>query len=140
MRVIHRQKPKVGGVGGRQVPDDTARSVAVDIETEIGVLRHLGQIERGVIRKARREVQVRTGIDPEVAERRDVLVDRCVVWKLPLVGNALIVGHSKLWDAGYQREQIVPAKRDGGRDRQQGQGALCPEAYEPEQTAGKPEE
>ena len=73
--VVHRQVTEIGGVLGRQIADDADRPVAVDVEREIGVGGHLRQIEAGVVREARREMQVGARIGLEIAERRSALVD-----------------------------------------------------------------
>ena len=51
--VDHRQEAEVGGLVGRQVADDAARALAVDVEAEVGVGRHGRQVERRVVGEAR---------------------------------------------------------------------------------------
>ncbi len=58
VRIDHRQKAEIDSLLRRQIADDADRAVAVDVHAEIGVRRHFRQVERGVVGKPRREMQV----------------------------------------------------------------------------------
>ena len=115
VRVVHRQILEIGGLVGRQVLDDARRSLRIDVEAEIGVGRHVGQVERRVVRLARREMQVGARIDFEVAERRGALVDALGVGELAGVGHALVVRHRELGDAECRRHDVVHGRRQHAR-------------------------
>ena len=140
VRVVHRQVLEIRRLAGRQVLDDARRALGVDVEAEIGVLRHGRQVERGVVRLARREMQVRARIDLQVAERRGPLVGALVVGELAGVGHALVVRHGELGDAQHRRRHVVHGGRQDGDDDDGADAAPVAERHEPQHAARQPEQ
>ena len=105
--IDHRQEAVIDRLFRRQVANDAARALAVDIHPEIGVLRHLRQAECRVVGESGREVQVRAGIDFEISERRGALIDAVAVGKLARIGDALVVGHRELRNVEERRQREV---------------------------------
>ena len=89
--INHRQILVIGGFIGRQLPDDTARPLAVLIETEIGVFRHFRQVESGIVRQAGRKMQIGAGIDLQKPERRLVHQHALAIGEFAGIADALIV-------------------------------------------------
>ena len=129
--IVHRQEAEIGRVLGRQIANDADRPVAVDVESEIGVGRHLRQIETGVVGEAGREMQIGARIGLEKAERRSALVDFLRVGKLARVGNALVVVDREAAQPQGRRGDEMAAEGDEGERRIGQDRALSPRAEAP---------
>ncbi len=138
VRIDHRQEAEIGGLARRQVADDAARTFAVDVHAEIGVVGHLRQRERRVVGEPGREVEVRARIDLEVAERRRALVDARAVGEFACVSHALVVGHGELRDVQERRQREVRRDRRGHGGQEPAHAAPAGDRREPHQAADEP--
>ena len=112
VRVNHRQVVEIRRFLVGQIAHDADRTVAVDIEAEIGVGRHRRQIEAGVVGQARRKMQIGARIGLEKAERRGALVDLFRVREFARVGHAfVVVGRERLQAQGLRQERNGRRKR-----------------------------
>ena len=137
--IDHRQEAVVGGRAGRQVADDAARALAVAVHAEIGVVGHLRQAERCVVGEPGREMQVRAGIDLEIAEGRSALVDALAVGKLARIGDALVVRHRELRNVEQRRQRKMSGDRSRRHCRKPEHAAAVRERREPEHAAHEPQ-
>ena len=108
VRIHHRQEAEIGRLLVGQVAHDPDRTVAVDIQAEIGVDRHGRQVEAGVVGEPGREMQIGARIDLEIAEGRGAFVDFLRVGEFSRVGDALVV---------VDRQRL---EAEGGRERRNG--------------------
>ena len=138
--IDHRQILVIGGFIGGQLPDDAARSLAVLIETEIGVFRHFRQVETGIVRQAGRKMQIGARIDFQKPERRLVHQHALAVGEFAGIADALIVGNRNFGDREQLRQHQMRRQTGTGQHHHRQHVAARTQRIEPEQRARQPQQ
>ena len=139
IRVDHRQEVEVRRLLVSQVAHDADRTVAVDVEAEIGVDRHRRQGEAGVVGQARRKMQIGARVRLEKAERGSALVDFFRVRKFARVGDALVVVDGQRLQAKHLRRDEMAGERDHAGGDKRNERDPSAGAERPGQTGREPQ-